>query len=480
MSPRRRTQSSAMLYTLVTFVGLFIAAATIAVIYYVKAEDYRTNQVDLQNQIEELASSRERQTLTLGALVGTKPGGKSWLGTTVDYLDAMVTLIVGGVPERTSAEVKVNNVNARVGKILELVKAHIDIGDPNKTGLAQIIEGLNAELENTINAKVATQQQLYDLQKRFKDADEADLEKEQTLLAEKDKLQQQVNTIKQDYKELEALLQQSTEQQIQTLTGQLEQERTKSKALNDELLKTQAELKMAEGMMRRAQQDVMKIKPPPDREVLAYKLDGEITLTDDRAKVVYLNIGSKDHVYQGLTFSVYDRGTPVPKDGMGKAEIEVFDVDETFSAARIMRSEMTKPILPGDMIANLIWDSDKTNVFVVAGDFDLDGDGDIDNDAIDKIKALIEKWGGRAADTVSIETDFLVLGRQPEALIKPTLEESELDPTAMQKYEASLKKVTDYREIQRQAETLWIPIFKYERFLYLIGYKEQVGQAGAF
>jgi len=73
-----------------------------------------------------------------------------------------------------------------------------------------------------------------------------------------------------------------------------------------------------------------------------------------------------------------------------------------------------------------------------------------------------------------------VLGKQPEVLRKPTLEESELDPTAMEKYEASLKKVNDYKEIQRQAETLWIPIFKYERFLYLIGYKEQVGQAGAF
>jgi hypothetical protein len=469
-----------MLYTLITFVGLFIAATTVAVIYYVKAEDYRTTQADLQNQINELASSRERQTLTLGAIVGTKPGAKSWLGTVVDYLDEMVSVIAGGVPERTSAEVKVNNVNTRVEETLELAKEHIDIGDPNKIGLVQIVEGLQAELENTINARVATQQQLDDLEKRFEDADKANLEKEQILLAEKDKLQQQVNIIKQDYEELEVLLQQSTEQQVQTLTDQLERERANSKALNDRLLRTQAELKMAEGMMRRAQQDVMKIKPPPDREVLAYKLDGEVTLTDDRAKVVYLNIGSNDHVYRGLTFSVYDRGTPVTKDGMGKAEIEVFDVEETFSAARITRSEITKPILSGDIVANLIWDSGKTNVFVVAGDFDLNNDEVIDIDAVRRIKALIEKWGGRAADAVSIETDFLVLGRPPQVLTKPTLDETEIDPTATQRYEASLKRLADYRELRGQAETLWIPIFRYERFLYFIGYKEQVGQAGAF
>lgn len=469
MSPRRRTQSSAMLYTLITFVGLFIAATTIAVIYYVKAEDYRTKQADLDSQINELASSRERQT-PLGAIVGTKPAPKSWLGTMVDYLDEMVTLVVGGVPEPTSAEAKVNNVNARVRTIV----------DPNKTGLVQIIEGLQAALENTINARVATQQQLDDLQQRFKDADEANIEKEQTLLAEKDKLQQLVNTIKQDYDELQALLKQSTEQQIKTLADQLEQEKAKGKELNDELLRTQAELNMAEGMMRRAQQDVMKIKPPPDREVLAYKFDGEVTLTDDRAKVVYLNIGSDDHVYRGLTFTVYDKGMPIPKDGNGKAEIEVFDIEKTFSAARITRSEITKPILPGDIIANLIWDSDKTNVFVVAGDFDLDNDGDTDYDAVAKIKVLVEKWGGRAADTVSIDTDFLVLGRPPQVLTKPTLDEIEIDPTATQRYEASLKRLAGYKELQRQAETLWIPIFRYERFLYFIGYKEQIGQAGAF
>jgi len=479
MSPRRRTQSSAMLYTLITFVGLFIAATTIAVIYYVKAEDYRTKQADLDSQINDLASSRERQT-PLGAIVGTKPAPKSWLGTMVDYLDEMVSLIVGGVPEPTSAEAKVNNVNARVRAILEPAKEHIDIGDPNKTGLVQIIEGLQAALENTIKARVATQQQLDDLQQRFKDADEANFEKEQTLLAEKDKLQQQVNTIKQDYDELQVLLEQSTEQQIKTLAAQLEQEKAKNKELNDELLRTQAELKMAEGMMRRAQQDVMKIKPPPDREVLAYKFDGEVTLIDDRAKVAYLNIGSDDHVYRGLTFTVYDKGTPIPKEGNGKAEIEVFDVEKTFSAARITRSEITKPILPGDTIANLIWDSDKTNVFVVAGDFDLDNDGDIDYDAVAKITVLVEKWGGRVADTVSIDTDFLVLGRPPQVLRRPTLDEIEIDPTATERYEASLKRLAGYKELQRQAETLWIPIFRYERFLYFIGYTEQISQAGAF
>ena len=127
--------------------------------------------------------------------------------------------------------------------------------------------------------------------------------------------------------------------------------------------------------------------------------------------------------------------------------------------------------MEGDVVANLIWDSDKTNVFVVAGDFDLDNDGVIEFDAVDKITALIEKWGGKVADDVSIDTDFVVLGRVPKVLKEPAREGAETDPTAMQQYNASLRRLEHYKEVQSRAEALWIPIFNYERFLYFIGYK---------
>ncbi|MHC4749575.1 MAG: hypothetical protein ACYTFW_06825, partial [Planctomycetota bacterium] len=324
MPARRRKQSNAMLYTLITFVGLFIAATTIAVIYYVKAEDYRTRQADFENQLNEYATRAERQAI--GNIVGSKPGPKTWLGTMNDHLNDTLLMVVGGVPEPTSAEVKVNNADTQVSNILQLVQKHIDVGDPNTTGLIQIVQGLTAELENTIKAQLATQEQLSDLQTKFKNADAANLEKEQTLLAEKDKLQAQVDDIKQKYDELSALLEKTTGEQVKTLMAQLEQERANLKVINGELLKTQAELEDVQKMMRLAQQEVMSIKPPPDANVPAYKPDGKIILIDDQAQVIHLNIGSNERVYRGLTFTVYDRGTSVPEDGMGKAEIEVFDV----------------------------------------------------------------------------------------------------------------------------------------------------------
>ncbi len=478
MPAHRRKQSNAMLYTLITFVGLFIATTTVAVIYYVKAEEHRGSLEDTRREIDALANDRERQAM--GTTVGAKQGQESWLGTVVKYLDQTVCLVVGGVPEPTSAEVKIKNTGSKVANALSLAKNHIAVTDPNTIGLVPVIEQLSAELDKTKKAQAATQQQLSDVQQQFDSANKANEDTRRALLAEKSKLQQDVNDIKQKYDELAALLQQTTDEQIQTLAKQLEQARADLKTTNENLLRTQAELELAQGMMQRAQDEVGKIMPGPDREVRAYQPDGQIILIDDQAQVVHLNIGSDERVYPGLTFGVYNRGESVPKDGKSKAEVEVFDVAKTYSAARIINSAVRKPILQGDVVANLIWNSDRANVFVITGEFDLDGDGRIDSDGAAKIKTLIEKWGGRVTDAISIDTDFLVLGQQPQVLQRPTLEEQEVDPRAREKYEASLLKLNHYNELQSQAQALWIPVFTYERFLYFTGYKGQIGRAGAF
>ncbi len=467
-----------MLYTLITFVGLFIATTTVAVIYYVKAEEYRTAEADLDREMNNIATKRERDAW--GTIVGTKLPNKTWLGTMVDYFDKTVSLVAGGVAEPTSAEVKVNNSNTVVTNVLELAKQHITIGDPNTTGLIQIVRGLKAELDKTISAKLETQKQLADLQTRFENADKANFEKEQTLLAEKDTLLLQLAEDKQRREELSALLEQTTGEQVKTLRDDLQQASDELNASNDDLLKTREQLKVAQDDLKSEKEKLSKIEPGPNREVLAYEPDGHIILIDDQAQVVHLNIGIDDHVYQGLTLTVYDRGTSIPEDGKGKAEIEVFDVAKTYSAARITQSELKKPILQGDIVANLIWDTDRTNVFVIAGDFDLDNDGIIDYNGADKIRTLIEKWGGKVDNAISIDTDFLVLGKQPQVLQRPTLDELDIDPRAMDVYNASLQRLNRYNGLRDQAQTLWIPVFTYERFLYFIGYKGHIGQAGAF
>ncbi|MGD2095424.1 MAG: hypothetical protein PVH77_10490, partial [Phycisphaerales bacterium] len=125
MPARRRKQSNAMLYTLITFVGLFIVATTVAVIYYVEAEDKRTRLANLQTLVDDLATSREQDAL--GTIVGTRLSRQTWLGTMVEHLNETTSLILGGVPEATSAEVKINDVNTAVVNAVQAAQEHIDI-----------------------------------------------------------------------------------------------------------------------------------------------------------------------------------------------------------------------------------------------------------------------------------------------------------------------------------------------------------------
>jgi hypothetical protein len=460
-------------------VGLFIVATTIAVIYYVEAEDKRTRLEETENKIDDLADSSEINAL--GSIVGTRASRTTtWLGTMVGHLDATTSMIVGGIPETTSAEAKVNDANIKVANALKLAQEHITIADPNTTGLVKIISDLVAELNKIIEANSALQKDLDNQIAQFESTKKAYSDKEQILEDEKNKLQALVNKMQADYADLQARLEKSTTERIDNLREQLDRAKADLKTAEGTLLKTRAELKMTQDIMKRAQQEVRDIMPSPDHEVLAHRADGKIILIDDQAQVVHLNIGNDQHVYRGLTFTVYDRSGAVPKDGKGKAEIEVFDVADTYCAARIMESNPKQPILLGDIAANLIWNSDKTNVFVIAGDFDLDSDGNIDENAHGRIQSLIEKWGGKVVNDISIDTDFLVLGDQPQVPEQqPTFEQLELDPGAMQRYEARLQQLNNYNQLQSQAQALWIPIFRYERFLYFIGYKGQISKAGA-
>jgi hypothetical protein len=466
------------LYALIAFVALFIIATALAVICYLKFEEQRGLAEAAQKKLNDVASAAEVQKI--GTLVGAEQPGKSRLKVALGYLDQAVGLIVPGEPEETSAEIKVNGAAAKVQEavaaIAEQNPEFSDL-DPN-AALLQITDKLSTTLQNTRTAEEAAKEQLATLQNRFDDAMRASLEKEQALLAEKDKFQQQFEKARGDYDELKALLEKKTEEQVKDLYGKLDQEKTTREEINRQLLKSRAELQAAHDRIQRILKEG--VLPAPDAEARVFEPDGKVLLIDDQAKIVHINLGSDDHVYVGLTFSVYDKSLPIPKNGKGKAEIEVYNVDKNIAAARIIRADIKNPIGVDDVVANLAWDAKKTNVFVVAGDFDLNGDGVIDVDGVEKIRKLIEKWGGKVDDAVTVNTDFVVLGVPPEVRQKPTLAETEVYPNATEKHDRAVEQLANYKKVQSQAEVLSIPILNADRFLYFIGYKTQAGKPGAF
>jgi hypothetical protein len=475
----KKPVSDGTLYALIAFVGFFIVATTAAVIYYLKFEEQRGLAETAQKNLNVVANVAEVQKI--GALVGTEQSGKSRLKTMLDYLDQTIGLIVPGIPTDASAEAKVNDANTKVrDAIANITKQNPDLNniEPN-TALLQVMEKLGASLQNMKVAEESTKEQLATLQTRFDDYQKESLNKERAIQEEKDKFQSQYEKARGGYDELKGLLEKKTEDQVKDLYGKLDQERAGREEINKQLLRTQAEMRAAEERIQKIlKEDVWPVRPPPDAEAKAFEPDGKVILIDNQSKIVHINLGSEERVYKGLTFSVYDKNIPIPRDGRGKAEIEIYNVGDSVSAARIIRSDAKNPIVVDDLVANLIWSAKKTNSFVIAGDFDIEGlKGP---DAIDKLQKLVEKWGGRVEKTVTVNTDFVVLGVPPEVPAKPTLEEAGTYPGAQEKYDRAVERLVSYKQIQSQAESLSIPVLNADRFLSFIGYKSLAGKPGAF
>ena len=478
MPPGKQSQSNAMLYTVITFVALFIIATTCAVIFYVKAEDYKTEIADNATDLNKIASSVERSSLA--KIVGTPKPGKSMLKTMELFLGEMVGAITGEAGADIPASVKVNEANIRINGAVESLFNDGLISSRENVNLIGLVGQLKAELDRATAGNRQLDRRYQELQDDFNAAEQESRFKEEQLIAETKRFQALADEAEAKFNEQRQFMDKSTDEQVQIYRNKLETEQAKVKARNLELLTTQQELAVAQKDLDEAVTKLEDLGRNRSLGVAAYKPDARIVSIDNKNQVVYLDIGRKDHVYRGLTLSVYDRNAPIPEDGKGKAEIEIFKIEENVSAAKINNSSRKNPIVPEDIVANLIWDDKTSNRFIVAGNFDIDGNGAIDSDGLDKIVRLVRRWGGRIVDEVTIETDFVVLGTRPSSLSRPTTEQVEIDPTVEQKYEASLESGRQYDKIRSQAKTLSVPVINQQKFLHLTGYQSLASKSTPF
>jgi len=466
----RGSQSNAMLYSLITFVGLFVIATVCAVVFYVKSEEYRTQLDAKRTDMDKIATSREQAALS--RIVGKPQAGKSYLGTLQSLQDTLYRNITGqDASEDIPADVEVNEVIMKINAMLETLgtDANPTYG-PESVALLNTIGELKAKLEASRTQMKQLQDAYYALQDEF-DAAKVKMQEQQGLfLAELETSQTLTNEIRTQFDQLKQQMDKATAEQIQSYRQQLEAEQARLQERRQELQAAEQKLEDTGGLLQNALAKLEAIKPQPDVMVAAYKPDARIVRVDLQNGLVTLDVGAKDHVYRGLTFALYQNNAPIPEDGQGKAEIEVFQVGEQVSVARIVRSDKRNPIVPDDLVVNLIWDAKTSNQFVVIGEFDAAGNGRATSEGAARVKELIERWGGRIQDDITIETDFIVVGTEPKIPTRPSQNELDADPTAQQRYEAALQKTTTYNNLLAKAGTLRIPVFGQKQFMYLIGY----------
>lgn len=472
----RAAQSNAMKIALVTFVVLFILSATLAVIFYIQAEEYQGAEAAAKADLAKFATPAEQSGVS--RIVGKQESGKSYLGMMNALLNQLVRTITGIEPEAdVPATVKVNTIAMKVTEMQEAMGQDLNPAyGPNGIALLQTIHQLKSTLDSTRQEMDALREQFSQLQANYTLATQQALIQEEKLRQEAVLYQQNADKVQAQYDQLKQLTDSSWDEQIQVLKNRLEEEQAKLRQKQLDLIEMQEKLAQTETALRTAMEKIEGIKPRPDITPTAFKPDARIIQVDLQNGILYLDVGMEDHVYRGLTFAVYDNSAPIPEDGKGKAEIEVFQVSPNVSAARIIRSTVKNPIVEEDIIANLIWDPKTSNRFIVAGDFDLNGDGAIDPDGLERIREMILRWGGTLDDEITVNTDFIVIGESPRRLNQPTPAELDLNPAAQQRYEESKAKIAAYEALAQKADLLSIPMFNQKQFYFLLGYETLAGK----
>lgn len=211
-----------------------------------------------------------------------------------------------------------------------------------------------------------------------------------------------------------------------------------------------------------------RLQPLNEAELVDGRIDQVISSDDE----VLLSIGRRQKAVLGMTFAVYDNATEIRVDSAtgqypaGKAVIEIIEVEDDFSRARIISSSQGNPIIRNNVIANAVYDPRKTYKFVVDGLFDTNNDGIATLYETDELEALIEQWGGKLEDDVVGDIDFVVLGEQP---ILPPPPGPGAPIATMQEYVRLQREIQRYDELLLRAEDASIPLLNSNRLQTLIG-----------
>jgi hypothetical protein len=475
MAAGKSSQSNTSLVALVVFIVLFLICAVVATIFYTKFEDQKALTASAEAKTKELASPSEQNNVgstIIGTPIKDKSGkSTSYIGTMSTYLDDMIMTIIGELPE-ANAKIKINDAKMQItNAIKNLGDDATAIYGEKDFDLLHTIGDLKLKLDTARDDLVTKADSIDKLSDDIELNLKQYLQEKTQLIASKEEAMKNEQSLSNDYETLKAQWNETSDEQMQNWADKLEAADEKHKLQGLEIVRLTDEVAEASLQLTEALAKLESLKTTPDNNLAATQADAFVFNADLQNKLIYLNVGSKDHVYPGLTFTIYDRNAPIPEDGKGKAEIEVFRVKESSCVAKMISSSKKDPVIEKDIAVNMIWDSKTSNSFMIIGEFDFDGDGAIDLRGKEKIKQMITQWNGRIVTELTINTDFIVVGEEPKEMESPSNQEIDDNPALEQKFADSSKKIKEYQKILDDAKRLSIPVFSRKRFMLLTGYE---------
>lgn len=441
MARERNSGAGASVIGLVVFSFLFFITLILAVLAYSNLDEAENKAADAEARLRRYVSATDEAAVR-ARLEDRTPVVRQLL----DELETMRRWLAGDAnqsKEDIQKRMEALGIDFANGTLraIQALQADKQANDELIEQLQQQLASVNAEKEriaaNAQQVEAASQTRVTELQNQI-----------QALQAENRSYSERLTAMR---SELEAVLNQTQEQNLARFLAydqQLEELQRENTSLRDQLKKERPTLAV-----------------DPTRQV-----DGTIVGILSEDNLVTIDLGARDRLPAGITFEVFDHTTGVVVEEenqvRGKATIEVINVHPNTSVARVVQIERGAVIHEKDLLVNVVYDRNRTHKFTVFGDFDLDNSGTPRLSDRRRVEAMIRNWGGQLVEDLSYDTDFLVLGVEPQ-MPEPT---DDIDPVKIREYEAAKEKFETYQKLRVKADAMKVPILNQNRFLYLIGY----------
>jgi len=447
-------------YALIAFIALWVVSTILAVLFYLQWNK----------------SEQARDTLARSTAKVYSPADLSGVGTNINTWNNDPTYPTtlskaGEIIKRLN--LKINGIDAAAyGDTLEASNTALKNAgftpDAQGVSLVSALQQVSSELKSKTALLADTQKTIDTLQKQLASSNEGNM----TALQARDRTIADLRKQIDDSNKIAQQTRQEKEDALKKAQDDIQKARDDADA---QVRKQALQVQDLQGQVTKLQADIKELQTRlaifrGGKTTTVGEADGQIVRTNPAQGDVYINLTSHDRLSPGLTFTVYDRRAGVhygtDEEAKGKGTVEVVEAGDQVSRCRVTHTEPGQSIQPGDVISNVVYNSNKERKlrFVVFGRVDLDGDGKATMDEHDRLISLIRQWGGVVDDDVSAQTDYLILGGEPQGVA------GEDNPTPGSVADIRNKEITQYRHLVSQASTLSVPILNINRFLSMIGY----------
>jgi hypothetical protein len=462
---------------------LFVTSTIFAIYFYVAANEAQEQFADSEKLyadvvtdadlnspvVNDLKSLRQSEDAALWGVNASMPA----LNVALAQRDALARLVAGTNAPATALRSGRETLN-RAAAELKTSGLALPNGENMALSVRTLVDGMKARLNEIAN-----------LNQALAAAKQQEVANQQQMQAQVAKMDETLKQIRAEQAEAMAGLEQYRSEKDQSFNQVAEQSSAAQQAAQDAMAQREVQIQERDRQIAELQKELDRTRErlsgrrANTQDPVVRQADGRIVKVPG-GDIVFVDLGQGDSITAGLTFEVYDKGTGIPPAGdptteenlpEGKASIEVQRVGPFSSEARITRRAPGAVISEGDPIVNLVYDRNTKYNFLVYGNFDLDQDGEARPGDADIVRRLITQWGGSLVDQVTVDTDFVVLGKEP--IMPVYTSEDRQDPFVQKKLADAQAEIDAYNAVRDRAIQLRVPVLNQNRFLYLIGYYNQ-------